>query len=638
MNNDGRLRGISAIVSRNDFLFEMRLKFSLILSAVLFLVSFWFYRSWEKQIVFGGDGWGYYAYLPASFIHHDLANLKTTLAVSVSYGHPLRKESPNPLGTDVPQHIGGGKQVIKYTSGVAMMMLPFFATAHAMAPLLDCPQDGFSMPYMLLATLAVVFFVVWGLRILAIVLREFFSETVTSLVVLTLAAATNLYFFTVYLTPMSHGYLFFWYACLVYATHFFYKKRKWRYAGLIGLSCGFITVTRPNEAICLLIPALYGIGNFDDLKARWRFVASHAGQVSAAVATFLLPILPQVIYWLWLTGKPVFYSYGEESFDFTNPQIINGLFHFKNGWLVYTPVMSLAVAGLFFLKKDNNWRLPVYAFLPLHLYIIYSWWCWYYINGFGSRPMVETYALLAFPLGHTLVFLMKNKTRKLALAGLLVFFAGLNLFQTWQLSKGLLWSEHGSSGYYFSVFGKTKLTYEALVAYDTKGIQPDSQDLQLVKLLYFNDFEDSTQVFLTEKIVKNGRFALALAGEATHSPALETTVGAAGIRSGDWIKFSAWCRSEREEKDWYRMNRMSIEFRRGQRLIRERSIRIENKVADNKPSIWGGKAGEWGRLHFFMKAPGNVDAADTLRVVILRDPSHVPVFVDDMRVELFRKK
>ena len=616
----------------------MRLKYSLIFSAVLFLISFWNYRSWEKQIVRGGDGWGYYAYLPAALIHHDLDNLKATMATSVAYGHPILKDSPNPLGTDVPQHIGGGKQVIKYTSGVAMTMLPFLGVAHAMAPLLGCPQDGFSLPYMLLATLAVVFYVVWGLWILSVVLREFFSETVTSLVVLTLAAATNLYFFTVYLTPMSHGYQFFWFACLVYATHFWYKKRKWRHAVLLGLSCGFITLTRPNEAICLLIPALYGVGSWADFRERIRFLSAHFSQVVMAAGFFLLPILPQVLYWLWITGSPVFYSYGEESFNFLKPRVFDGMFHFKNGWLIYTPVMWLAVAGLIFLWRDKKWRLPVYAFLPLHLYIVYSWWCWNYINGFGSRPMVETYPLLAFPLGHTLQFLMKRRFTKVATVVLLVFFAGLNLFQTWQFSRGILWSEAASSGYYFSIFGKTKLTYDALVAYDTRQMQPDSNDLKQIKLLYFNDFEDSTQQNFTDVLVKNGGYALALEGEAEMSPVFETTLQDAGIQAGDWIKFSAWCRSEVKETSWHRMNQMTVQFQREGKQIWGRGLRIENKVAADQLSIWGGNIKKWGWLSFFTKVPRNVKQSDTLRVFVRRDPTHVPVYLDDLRVEHFRKK
>jgi hypothetical protein len=437
---------------------------------------------------------------------------------------------------------------------------------------------------------------------------------------------------------MSHWYLFFWFACLVYATHFWYKKEKLRYAILLGLSCGFITLTRPNEIICLLIPALYGVGSWADLQARFRHVRAHIFKYSAAAGFFLLPILPQVLYWLWITGSPIFYSYGDESFNFLKPRVYDGVFHFKNGWLVYTPVMGLAVLGLILLWRDKNWRLPVYAFLPLHLYIIYSWWCWNYINGFGSRPMVETYALLAIPLGHTLQFLMKRSATTVVMAMLLLFFAGLNLFQTWQFSQGILWSQSASSGYYISTFGKTELTYEDLVAYDTREAQPDSNRLDLVRLLYFNDFEDSTQQNLTDTLVKNGRFALALDGEAVLSPLFETSLKDAGIQAGDWIKFSAWCRSEIKEPRLHLMNKMVVQFYREGKDLKKRGLLIENKVAADQLSIWGGNIKKWGWLSFFSKVPRNVKQTDTLRVFVIREPSQVPVFVDDMRVELFRKK
>ncbi len=54
----------------------MRLRYYIPVIAIFYLISFYGYRSWERQIVYGGDGWGYYAYLPALFIYHDIIDLK----------------------------------------------------------------------------------------------------------------------------------------------------------------------------------------------------------------------------------------------------------------------------------------------------------------------------------------------------------------------------------------------------------------------------------------------------------------------------------------------------------------------------------------------------------------------------------
>jgi hypothetical protein len=39
--------------------------------------------------------------------------------------------------------------------------------------------------------------------------------------------------------------------------------------------------------------------------------------------------------------------------------------------------------------------LPVSFFVPLNIYIIFSWWCWWYGGGFGQRAFIDSYALMA---------------------------------------------------------------------------------------------------------------------------------------------------------------------------------------------------------------------------------------------------
>jgi hypothetical protein len=99
-----------------------------------------------------------------------------------------------------------------------------------------------------------------------------------------------------------------------------------------------------------------------------------------------------------VSGNWLFYSYGNEGFDFLHPHIFDGLFCFKNGWLSYTPIMLFALIGIMLMHdKNKKILLPLLTFLAIHIYVINCWWCWHYVNGFGNRPMVETYPLLAVP-------------------------------------------------------------------------------------------------------------------------------------------------------------------------------------------------------------------------------------------------
>ncbi len=518
------------------------------------------------------------------------------------------------------------------------MIAPFFMIAHAMAGWLDYPQDGFSFPYMLLANFATMCYVVAGLWVLGLFLIKLFTENIVALCLLTIALATNLYFFSIYLCPMSHGYLFFWYSCLLYSTHHWYKKPKIKYALLIGLSCGFIAIIRPTDVVVVLIPILYGVGSLKEFQEKIILIKNNFSHFAVAAFAFVIPIIPQIVYWKSISGNWLFYSYGDEGFDFLRPHIWGGFFSFTNGWLVYTPVMAFSLVGFVFLRKNKEWWLSIISFFLLHIYIIYSWWCWFYINGMGSRPMVQVYAVLSIPLGYSFVFLLKNKWTKKLLLVLLLFFAGLNIFQTWQVSEGILWSSVGSKGFYVETFGKTKMTKEAVISFDTRRTQPNPKKLDLVKLLYTDNFEDSLNANYNSRFAHQGKYGFALEGGTEESPGYQTTLKAAGIRTGDWLRFSAWCRSEKKEGNWYRMNLMIVEFRNSKKIVRQTKVRIENKIASDEPSLWGGKVHQWGEVNFFARVPERVKEEDLIRVYVWHDATYVPVYIDDIKVELFRKK
>jgi len=90
------------------------------------------------------DVFGYYLYLPATFIYDDpgLENPEWMDEVMEKY---------QPSAT-LYQLVDGveGKKVIKYTSGLALLYSPFFLIAHWIAPAMGYPADGFSLPSQLI--------------------------------------------------------------------------------------------------------------------------------------------------------------------------------------------------------------------------------------------------------------------------------------------------------------------------------------------------------------------------------------------------------------------------------------------------------------------------------------------------------
>ncbi len=109
----------------------------------------------------------------------------------------------------------------------------------------------------------------------------------------------------------------------------------------------------------------------------------------------------------------MFYTYGDEGFFFSRPALLKGLFSWRKGWLLYTPMMALALTGFVFLKKripQAFWPLLIFTFA--NIWIITSWWSWWYGGSLGMRPMIDSYALLALPLAAFISGLLEKKKKR----------------------------------------------------------------------------------------------------------------------------------------------------------------------------------------------------------------------------------
>ncbi|MCU0346003.1 MAG: glycosyltransferase family 39 protein [Saprospiraceae bacterium] len=609
----------------------------------VYLCSLFFYQPWRWAVNDGGDSWGYYVYLPATFIHHDLDSLHRTTEVrkqlrpnSVA---PATPESPLGIGEALP--VGDGKYVVKYTMGVAMMQAPFFAAAHFYVKQTGSyPATGFSKPYIFAIHVAGLCYAVLGLFLLLKTLRRFFPENTSLLTVATLAFATHLYYFCVYASVMAHAFQFFLFALAIYATVRWYEQQRLRYVLLVGAACGMVTLVRPIEIILLLVPLLFGVKNRPGFNERLQFLRSHNMQIALAALVFCSVGLPQLLYWKWTTGQFLHYSYGDEGFNFAKPQIWKGLVGYKNGWLTYTPVMWLGMAGLLLLRRyAKEWFWPVVIFVPLNIYLVYSWWCWNYINGFGSRPMVEAAAVMALPLASFFTMVAKRKWATALTAVALLAFTWLNLFQTWQFSKGLILTESGKRAFYWRMLAKTKMDYLDLVVFESGEPQPDPADVELARPLYFADFEQLSDTSAFGEKVYSGSRSLVLVdrGEKDFAMQWSKSIGELQLKRGEWVKLSVQANPTGMPQRFFEGNMLTCRFMRSKKSRKTRSIRIESKVGNVPVGIWGGRPKVWGEAYFWVKVPPFLRPDDMLQVGF-ENVNGKPIYLDDLRVEVWQGK
>ena len=523
--------------------------------------------------------------------------------------------------------------MIKYTCGVAILQLPFFAVGHTWATLsANYEADGFSFPYLISVILGNLVYLFLGLYVLFRLLAGTFNSKIAFWVLLILGLGTNLFNFAVYRPAMSHAYLFSLYGGLMYATWRFYAQPARKWIVVAALCAGFITLIRPVEILCLAIPLSYGLVSSTVLKARMQFWAKHWSWLLLAAGLFILCGIPQLLYWKYASGHWYFNSYPGEHFDFADPQIIGGLFSTKNGWLIYAPIMVLSLLGTLALLRERDWFWPTLLILPLHVYIAYSWWCWYYINGFGSRPMVELYALLAIPLAYSVAYLDQRAWTRIALVLVTGMAITLQLFQNWQHSKGILWSEMATPAYYQTVFGKTSMSYDALVAFDMNVVQPDSTKLTYLSTLAQEDFEqaDSTLDVVSEPLYA-GEAVLRVTPQKKYGEIIAGDVANLGLDAENWLRAEAWCYKSEKELPWYTAASLVVEISRDQGIIHYYRTSIDNKIGNPGYSLWGGEPKRWGWVRQWIQLPADLQPTDVLKVYIMAEAQ--TLYVDEVSVE-----
>src|SRR5690606_5369041 len=176
-----------------------------------------------------------------------------------------------------------------------------------------------------------------------------------------------------------------------------------------GLLTGLATLIRPSDMIIVLIPLLWGMENIRPrtIMQRLKFFATHYKPVLLAAVCSVLVGSIQVIYWLYVTGEPLVYSYDDKGCYWTRPHFSDYTVSYRSGWLVYTPVMMCAFVGLIaYLWKGKN-RVAIISFFLLNYYIIAAWDVWWY-GGMGGRPMVQSYAITFFMIAALIDVLLKT--------------------------------------------------------------------------------------------------------------------------------------------------------------------------------------------------------------------------------------
>ncbi len=365
---------------------------------------------YSYQGVVHADKAGYYIYLPMVINNGmDVAQLPNSIVEKTGEGFFIN-DSTNRFET-------------KYPSGVAILQSPFYLTAHLYSKISGEDTSGFSPAYFAAVNVAAIFYFLLGCAILFALLKGLYSAKVAGITVALIALGTNLYYYAVDETAMSHVYSFFLFSGFLYLTHHWerFGKKKVGYGAILGIVAGLIVVVRPINLVFVLIMVLYYLRN---AQVR-NIVLTRKFMLTFLLFSFLM-VLPQMLYWNWAFGSYLSYSYQGESFtNWKSPWLAEVLFAPNNGLIPYSPLYAFLLISVIWmmLKKQSFSVLIMVQFLVI-LYITSSWWIPCFGCGYGGRNFVEYLPLLAIALGYALTQIDQVKARYIIypILGILVVY------------------------------------------------------------------------------------------------------------------------------------------------------------------------------------------------------------------------
>ncbi|MDX1406546.1 MAG: glycosyltransferase family 39 protein [Saprospiraceae bacterium] len=584
----------------------------LLCCAILLGTGLLYYPKWKQartEATLSWDVSGYYFYLPALFIYQDLKQLSFKEEI-------LDRYYPTPEVLQARRH-ASGNYVIKYSAGMALQYLPFFTIAHMYAKSSSAPADGFSWPYQLAISLGSLLVACLGLWFLRKVLLWYFDDVVTGIALVALALATNYLDYAAINGAMTHNYLFTAYCLLVYCTCRYWQRPTGRMAVSLGLIVGLMVLTRPSEMLAIFIPVLWGVQGRASWQERMRHFRTNWRHIVQSIAAMILVGSVQVIYWLYVTGKPFVYSY-EHGFKFFKPRIADGLFDFRIGWLTYSPILVFALIGFYFLYQQHRKLFAVCAaFTGLFLWLTLSWVEWTYGGSLGHRAMIQMYPVLAFPLAATTTVMLRQG--KLLQGMMVLILAGCIWYNGWLTHQahrgGLFYPGQMTSAYFWKTLGRQHAPETTRFLLDTDEMYHGPR--KGVELIAWETFEESVAD-------QQCRAAPDQTGTCV-LPGSEHMLLATPVDEihGSWLRVTGKVYAPDKEWDPWKMARLTVKASFNETVVKEKMIRIF-RVLD---------AREYRRIWLDLQLPRV--PINHLEVRLINTDSQVPVLVTEIEIESF---
>ena len=578
------------------------------------------------------DAFGNYLYLPATFIYGDpaMTDMQWVENINEKYNNTetFYQLSPQDNGT----------QVIRFTSGIAWMMSPFFIAGHAFASMAVIYEaDGFSEPYQFAIILGGLLYFVLGLIFLRKIFLRYLSDKVTAISLAVLCITSNLYFFITHGNDIPHVYVFTLNVFIVWLTMRWHEDHQKKHAILLGLLLGLAVITRISEAVMIVIPLLWGVYDKKSMIRKWNMLIEYRNQILWFIIAGVVGILPQMAYWLFTTGHIYFFAYDDagSQLNLFNPRFGWVLFGFRKGFFIYSPVMILSVIGFYHLyKKKRELFFPLLAAVFFHIYLVA---CFSSLIAYGWRAFIDIYSLLAIPLAFFIGRVVALKLwAQIPVYLVIIAFTVLNIFQVWQLNHGILDGYRMTKSYYFRVFGQTKVSEEdrklMLVQRNFTEIEylTNEEDFthRILKHFDFEKPEKEHAAHYDTSYAHTGERSFRMDGNIEFSPTLRIEYRDITDNYYGWVRASVWVYPTADPKA--NEAKLIVSFRHKWDNYKYRNYSMNADTVHLKLN-------QWNLITQDYMTPELMSRKDKLEVYVWYQGQE-DIWIDDLKIEFFDPK
>lgn len=321
-----------------------------------------------------------------------------------------------------------GRRINFGTIGPTLLWAPFYGVGHLVAGLTGAPQDGYSAPYVSAVAYASTIYGWLAIGLSALIAHRLVGRGLSP--ALAVVTGSPLIFYMYVAPPFSH-------ACATFAVALFLwvwlrVRDRWSLPGVIalGLTGGLMGTMRDQTILFLIPPAIDFLRTSLWSKVR-RSPGSTVRLALAGTLATLIAYSPHLLASRAINGYVGPHESVGNKMSWTSPHFFEVLISPYHGWLAWTPLAVLALAGLVALATgrtrarhaDAAWiGLCALVMVLLQVYINGAVESWTVAGAFGQRRFVELTPLLVLGLASVLTTDLQPRRLTWVVIGLCVWW------------------------------------------------------------------------------------------------------------------------------------------------------------------------------------------------------------------------